>query len=134
MRSCSWAKEPIDQRPTIAQPARTNDRRANFRVIESGSPEIFSFDRGGVEEYKFVYSRRPRSARVRRQPLCRERWKKKFLEQSARADDGDATCGRCMLRYCAFQPRSSGVKREYLSISSLTSLLTSAAAVRRSML
>src|SRR5687767_15034645 len=47
MRSCSWAKEPIDQRPTIAQPARTNARRANFRVIESGSPEIFSFDRGG---------------------------------------------------------------------------------------
>jgi hypothetical protein len=40
----------------------------------------------------------------------------------------------CVSTYCAFQPRSSGVKREYLSISSLTNLFRSAVAVRRSTL
>jgi hypothetical protein len=36
--------------------------------------------------------------------------------------------------YCAFQPRSCGVKRAYFSISSLTNLLRSAGVVRRSTL
>jgi hypothetical protein len=36
--------------------------------------------------------------------------------------------------YCAFQPRSWGVKRAYFSISSLTNLLRSAVVVRRSTL